>query len=248
MPQIAFKIGNAEIFFYSVCIVFGIVLSLILGAISKEKFDIKFEDLIEILIYSLFGGVIGARLYYCLFNFKVFLENPSKIFALRDGGLAIYGGIIFGILVALISSRIKKVNFKNLLDYIAPYLALTQGIGRLGNFFNVEAYGTQTSNFLRMGIFKNGNFIEVHPCFLYEGISCIIIFVILRFLQKRRKFEFQIFASYMIFYGVIRFFVEALRIDSLYFFDIKISQAVSFVFVAIGMIYILTEGKKSRIL
>lgn len=223
-------------------------MSLILAKISKEKFEIKFEDLVEILIYSLIGGIIGARFYYCLFNLKFYLTNPSKILALRDGGLAIYGGLILGTLVAIIVSKIKKINFANLLDYSAPYLALTQGIGRIGNFFNVEAYGVHTQNIFRMGIIENGNFIEVHPCFLYEALSCFIIFIILRAMQKNRKYELQIFLSYIILYGVVRFLIEALRSDSLYFFDTKVSQTVSLVLVVIGMIIHINKIKKSRIL
>ena len=214
---------------------------------AKEKFNINFEDILEIFVYSLIGGIIGARLYYCLFNSKYYLANPIKIFALRDGGLAIYGGIIFGSLVAFIVSKIKNINFSNLMDYIAPYLALTQGIGRLGNFFNIEAYGRETKNIFRMGIFENGKFIEVHPCFLYEFIACIIIFAILKLLQKRRKFEFQIFSTYMILYGLTRFFIEMLRVDSLYLGSVKISQAVSLIFVTIGaIIHIVKTHKKSN--
>lgn len=244
VPQIAFKIGNFEIYFYSLCIVIGIVLSLILAITSKEKYGIKFEDLLEILAYSLVGGVIGARLYYCLFNIKFYIENPNKIFAFRDGGLAIYGGIIFGVFISFIVSKIKKVEFNNLLDYIAPYLVLAQAIGRFGNFFNVEAYGYQTTSFFRMGIFKNGSFIEVHPCFLYEFMACFVIFIILKILQNRRKFQLEIFADYMIFYGIIRFFIEALRADSLYFENIKISQAVSLIFVIIGIIIHINKSRE----
>ena len=193
------------------------------------------------------GGIIGARLYYCMFNFKFYLANPTKIFAIRDGGLAIYGGIVFGIIIAFIISKIKKINFADLMDYVAPYLALTQGIGRIGNFFNVEAYGVETQNVFRMGIFKNGNFIEAHPCFLYEFVACIVIFIVLKFLQKRRKFEFQIFSTYMILYGLTRFFIEVLRVDSLYLGSIKISQVVSLVFVVIGIIiHISKTHKKSN--
>ena len=203
--------------------------------------------MLEIFIYSLIAGIIGARLYYCLFNFKYYLANPTKIFALRDGGLAIYGGVILGSLAAFIISKFKKINFADLMDYISPYLTLTQGIGRIGNFFNVEAYGVETKNIFRMGIFKNGNFIEVHPCFLYEFVACIAIFIVLKFLQKRRKFEFQIFSTYMILYGLTRFFIESIRVDSLYLGNIKISKLISLVFVVIGVIiHIIKTHKKSN--
>lgn len=247
MPQIAFKIGNTAIYYYSICIVMGIVISLILAEFSKEKFETKFEDLVEVLIYSLIIGVIGARFYYCLFNLKYYISNPAKIFAIRDGGLAIYGGIIFGVIGAIIVCKIKKINYKNLLDFSIPYLALTQSIGRFGNFFNVEAYGTKTNNILRMGIFENGNFIEVHPCFLYEAFACFIIFVILKILQKKRKFELEIFVDYLICYGLIRFVIEGLRADSLYLGPVRASQAVSLILVVIGVIvHIIKSQKKSN--
>lgn len=226
----------------------GIIFSIVLARISKEKFDLKFDDVLEIFIYSLIGGIIGARIYYCLFNIKYYFSNPVKIFAIRDGGLAIYGGIILGILVAFISCKIKKVKFENLLDFTVPYLALSQAIGRLGNFFNIEAYGSETTSFLRMGILKGDNFIEVHPCFLYEGIACILIFIILKVLQKRRKYELEIFADYIIFYGIIRFFIEAIRVDSLCIGFFKISQLVSVLFVTIGIIIHISKYKKCRIL
>lgn len=234
ISQVAFKIANIDIYYYSICIILGIILSLILCVISKEKFEIKFDDLIEIFTFSLLGGIIGARFYYCFFNLKFYMQNPGKILAFRDGGLAIYGGIILGIIVSFIISKIKKINFKDLLDYIAPYLALTQSIGRLGNFYNIEAYGKETTFFLRMGIYKNGNFLEVHPCFIYEGLACFFIFIILRILQKKRKFKLQIFSTYMILYGCARFFIEGLRVDSLYFGSIKVSQFVSIVFIIVG--------------
>ncbi len=152
VSKYAFQIGNISIYKYAVCIVLGIIVGLILSKLSKEKFEIDYDLVIEVLIGSIVFGLIGARLYYILFNLNKYIENPIKIFALRDGGLAIYGGIIGIAIYLLIVCKIKKVNFFDLSDFLIPYLALGQSIGRWGNFFNVEAYGSITNSIFRMGI------------------------------------------------------------------------------------------------
>ena len=246
ISQIAISIANIDIYYYAVFIVLGIVISLILASKSKENFGIDFENFLEILIFCLIFGIIGARLYYILFRLDYYLKSPSKIFNIRDGGLAIYGGIIFGAITAYIVCNRKKINVTDFFDYICPYLVLSQAIGRIGNFFNIEAYGKETTNIFRMGIYVENVYKEVHPCFLYEFISCILIFICLRFIQKKRKFKGQILSLYFILYGIIRFFVEGLRIDSLMFFNFKISQIVSIAFIALSVILCL-KNKKYRI-
>lgn len=131
---------------------FGIIAGLILSKISKEKFGIEDDFVLEIVIGSIIFGLIGARAYYVLFNLSRYLEEPLKIFAIRDGGLAIYGGIIGCIIFSAMMCKIKKVSFLNLADFLVPYLALGQCIGRWGNFFNQEAYGAKTSSIFRMGL------------------------------------------------------------------------------------------------
>ena len=181
-------------------------------------------------------GVIGARLYYILFKFDYYFSNPSQIFNIRDGGIAIYGGIIAIILYLLIYCKITKVKFLNLVDYLVPYLALGQSFGRWGNFFNIEAYGSATNSIFRMGINSSAGYIEVHPVFLYESICTFIIFIILSILKGKRKFEGQIFFMYFILYSFVRMFLEGIRVDSLWFAGFRVSQVFSIVLFCVFLI------------
>ena len=210
---------------------------------NKESFAISFEDFLEILIVSLLFGIIGARLYYVIFRLDYY-SSLTQVFNISDGGLAVYGGIIFGSGAAYFVCQKKKINVINFFDYICPYLAFTQAIGRIGNFFNVEAYGIETKNFFRMGIYNNTKYIEVHPCFLYEFVICMVLFIILKIVQKNRNFKGQVLSLYLIIYGLARFFIEGIRIDSLMFFNFRISQIISIIFIIIGL-YVYKHNKLS---
>lgn len=246
VPQIAFSVFGIEVYMYAICIVIGIIVAAILCNISKEKFENKFENILDIGIFSLFFGIIGARIYFIIFNLEYYLNNIKEVFNFRDGGLAIYGGLITGILTAIIICKIKEIDILNVLDYVIPFVALAQAIGRWGNFFNVEAYGYETDIFLRMGIFTSDGYIEVHPTFLYESICTILIFFILRKLQKNRKFKGEIFLLYCILYSGIRFFIEGLRIDSLMFYNFRISQILSIIIFLISIIMFYLTKKLSK--
>ncbi len=246
VPQIAFSVFGIEVYMYAICIVIGIIVAAILCNISKEKFENKFENILDIGIFSLFFGIIGARIYFIIFNLEYYLNNIKEVFNFRDGGLAIYGGLITGILTAIIICKIKKIDIWNVLDYVIPFVALAQAIGRWGNFFNVEAYGYETDIFLRMGIFTSDGYIEVHPTFLYESICTILIFFILRKLQKNRKFKGEIVLLYCILYSGIRFFIEGLRIDSLMFYNFRISQILSIIIFLISIIMFYLTKKLSK--
>ena len=246
VPQIAFSVFGIEVYMYAICIVIGIIVAAILCNISKEKFENKFENILDIGIFSLFFGIIGARIYFIIFNLEYYLNNIKEVFNFRDGGLAIYGGLITGILTTIIICKIKKIDILNVLDYVIPFVALAQAIGRWGNFFNVEAYGYETDIFLRMGIFTSDGYIEVHPTFLYESICTILIFFILRKLQKNRKFKGEIFLLYCILYSGIRFFIEGLRIDSLMFYNFRISQILSIIIFLISIIMFYLTKKLSK--
>lgn len=246
VPRIAFSIIGINIYWYSFFIVIGIVFALILSFFSKEKFGIKFDDVIDITIITLIAGIIGARLYYVLFNLNYYLASPTKLFALRDGGLAIYGGLIFGGLALIFRAKKIKINPYDFLDYIAPFVAIAQSIGRWGNFFNVEAYGNKTSNIFRMGINSIEGYIEVHPTFLYEGISTFVIFCLLRIMQKNRKFTGQILLLYLILYSFVRFFIEWIRADSLMIGYFKISMIVSFIIFVISITIYFKKNKHDK--
>ena len=163
------------------------------------------------------------------------------------GGLAIYGGIIGVVIFLYFKCKKNKVDFLDLCDYLVPYLAIGQAIGRWGNFFNVEAYGKTAKSRLRMGIEVNGVYTEVHPVFLYESISTFIIFIILKIMQKNRKFKGQILYAYLCFYSFIRMFLEGLRVDSLMLGIFRISQVLSLtIFVIFSSFYFKNSIKNSK--
>ena len=235
--RVATSIFGINIYWYAICIVTGILLAITLCFFSKEKFGIKFEDIIDIAIVIIFFGIIGARMYYVVFNLEYYLGNPSKIFAIQDGGLAIYGGILLGGISLIIRAKMLKIDVLDLLDCVVPFVSIAQCLGRWGNFFNVEAFGIETSNFLRMGVNTVDGYKEVHPTFLYESLSTFVIFWILRVFQKHRKFKGQICSMYIILYAFIRFFIEWIRSDSLMLWNFKVSMVLSFILFFAGMLF-----------
>lgn len=243
--KIAFTVFGVPIYWYAILIVASLALAIFLCKRKDGKYNIKFDDIIDLSIILIPVAFICARLYYVLFNLGSY-TNLASILNIKDGGLAIYGGIIGGTIVIYFFCKKKNIKTLDLLDYIVPYLALGQAIGRWGNFINVEAYGTTTNLLWKMGI-QTANGIEyVHPTFLYESICTFVIFIILTKLSKNRKFSGQIVCVYAILYSFIRFFIEGLRIDSLMLENFRISQIVSVVlFIAFCMIY-YKNAKKSN--
>ena len=239
--EIAFSIFGNEIYKYAVCIVIGIVVALVLARLSKEKFNIDYSFLLENSILAIIFGTIGARLYYVLFNLDYYSQNMSEIFNFRNGGLAIYGGLIFGALAILVNCKIRKEKVLNFLDYIVPFVAIAQAIGRFGNFFNIEAYGYETSSILRMGIDTASGYMEVHPTFLYSAIALLIVFIVLRIIQKNRKFEGQVLLSYCLLYSFVRAIIEGLRTDSLMWYNFRISQILSILIFAVSLVILIKK-------
>lgn len=243
--SVAFKIGDIQIYWYAILIVSAFAIAIILLKKDEGKYDIKFEDILELILIIMPVSIICARLYYIVFRLDYFVANPSEIFNIRNGGLAIYGGVIGAIGVIAIFCKVKKIKILNVLDYIAPYLALGQAIGRWGNFFNGEAHGTETSNFLRMGITENGKYIQVHPTFLYESICTFTIFIILYRLRNKRKYRGQLTYWYFFLYGIARSIIEGLRTDSLMLGNFRISQILSIILTSIfGAILLYKKVKK----
>lgn len=227
ISKVAISILGINIHWYAILIVLAIVLSLIILKRNNKKEEVKYETILDLAIYLLPISIICARIYYIIFNIDYYIANPAEILKLKSGGLAIYGGIIGGAITTYIYCKIKKINFLSVLDQIVPVLALSQAIGRWGNFINIEAYGTETTNLFRMGIIENGIYKEVHPTFLYESIANVIIFIILLKIGKKRQKSGERTLIYLMLYSFVRFFVEGIRIDSLMLNNIKISQILS---------------------
>ena len=243
---IAISILGIDIYWYAIFIVGAIILSLIILKLTTKNTQIKYENIIELAVYMLPIAFVSARIYYVLFNLNYYSHNPLQILNLKSGGLAIYGGIIGGAITAYIYCKKNKINFLAMLDQLVPVLALSQAIGRWGNFFNIEAYGSITNSFFRMGVIENGTYIEVHPTFLYESIANLIIFAILLTINKKRQKTGETTLLYLILYSFVRFFIEGIRIDSLMFYNIRISQLLSLLIFVVSCSILLYKLIKYR--
>lgn len=242
--KIAFRVGNINIYWYGIIIVTAIAIAIIFCKKNDGKYNIKFDNILELLIYLIPVSIITARAYYVLFNLEYYSKNLLQIFNIKNGGIAIYGALIGGGVTTYIYCKNKKIDFLNLLDYIVPSIALAQSIGRVGNFINVEAYGIESKLPWRMGILENGIYKEVHPTFLYESLATLAIFIILK--NKKRKFKGEILYLYIIMYSFVRFFIEGIRIDSLMLYNIKISQILSMLLFVIFCIILSNKHVKEN--
>lgn len=244
ISRVAFTLFGIDVYWYAILITLAIVIGYTWAKVHDGRFNIRFDDVFDLSLFMIPTAFICARLYYIIFNLQHYLQNPEEIINIRNGGLAIYGGIIGAIISILIFCKKKKIKFLDLIDYLAPVLPLGQAIGRWGNYINIEAYGAETSLPLKMEVIENGITKYVHPTFLYESIGNIIIFIILLFMSKKRKFSGQIAYMYLIGYSLIRFFIEGLRTDSLMLGNMRVSQVLSLViFIVTIVIYILSTKK-----
>lgn len=234
ISKIAIQIGKISIHWYAIFIVLAFIIALFIYKKRSGLYNIKFENIVDLFLILIPISIISARLYYCIFKLDTYIENPLKIFDIRTGGLAIYGGIIGGAITCFIYCKKRGIDTLDLLDYIVPALSLGQAIGRLGNFVNVEAYGTITTLPWRMGIVENGKYLEVHPTFIYEAIITYSLFFFLIKLQNKRKIKGEVTFTYLIVYSLARIVIEELRCDSLMLYKFKISKILS---VAIFVIF-----------
>jgi len=237
---IAFSFGNLTIYWYGIFIAFAVIIGLFLAKLRDKKFGISFDDVEEFVLWAIPVSIIGARLYYVIFSWDFYKDDLVSVFKIWNGGLAIYGGIIGALLTAIVFCKVKKINLLSLLDFSIPFLALGQAIGRWGNFFNREAYGIETDSFFRMEILQSsGEYISVHPTFLYESVGLIIIFSLLMIIK--RKFPGQVMAEYFLLYGILRAGIEWLRADSLMIGNFKVSMILSIILVISSIIFILSN-------
>ena len=225
----AFTIFGLEVAWYALIITFGMVLAVCYIILRAKGIGVTLDDIIDYVIFVIPIGVLGARLYYVIMEIENY-SSLAEVFNFREGGLAIYGGILAGTLTVYIVCRVKKISFAAFGDCVVPGLILAQAIGRWGNFINAEAHGGETDIFIRMGIEQlGGDFIYVHPTFLYESLWNIIGFIAINFLYKYKKYDGQIILAIFGWYGLGRMFIEGMRTDSLYLFgtSIRVSQALA---------------------
>lgn len=255
MNPIAFQIGSFEVRWYGILIAFGVIVAILLASYNCKRKDVDFDIILDGFFIAFPAAIIGARVYYVIFEFQNYKDNIIDIFNIRKGGLAIHGGLIGAFLAVYIYSRIKKLKILKYLDIAAPSIILAQAIGRWGNFMNGEAHGGEVSyefiskfpSFIERGMNIGG--VYYHPTFLYESIwnliVCIILLIILY--KKRHNYDGIVIASYMILYSLGRVFIEGLRTDSLMIGNIRVAQLISITGIIAGTAIILYIRKKREI-
>ena len=247
--RVAFELFGLPIYWYGIIIVSGVIIAMWLSTREAVRVGLKPDDVTDFMLIGLPVSIIGARLYYILFDLQYYIDDPSQIFNIRSGGIAIYGALIAGGIWLYFFCQRNFISPWTFLDIAAPSVLLAQGIGRWGNFMNHEAFGAEVSRsfleslYIPKFIIDNMYIDEAYrqPTFLYESVWNVIGFIVLIFLRKKTGLlkEGEVFLSYLIWYGFGRFFIEGMRTDSLYLFgDIRVSQALSALlfFGAIGLL------------
>ena len=243
---VAFSIGDFQVYWYGIIIGLGFLLALIFALKNLKYFGIDKNGFIDCVLVGLVCGIIGARLFYVIFKWDYYQNHLDELLAVHNGGLAIYGGVIGGLLGGCIVAKIKKLPIPAILDVAVMGFLIGQGLGRWGNFFNQEAFGTPTDLPWRM-VSENTGGVGVHPCFLYESLWCLLGFGLLfLFSRKWRQYDGQIFLLYLVWYGAERMLVEGLRTDSLYtpLLGLRVSQIIAAVTMLTGIVLLIVFRKR----
>lgn len=255
MNSIFLDLGFVQIRWYSILILLGLTIGSYLSYKEAKKKGMSKDLLLDIIFYTVIIGLLGARIYYVFFNLDYYKTYPAEIIQVWNGGLAIHGGILSGLIFLKWFTKKKKYNFLLLLDVFVVGFILAQAIGRWGNFFNGEAFGRTVSldflkglhlpNFIIKGMYIDGAYRE--PTFLYESILCIIGFTILCCLRKIKGIKTGCLTSfYLIWYGIVRLIIESFRSDSLMLGSIKVAQLVSIIGIIIGIYLLIRSIKKNK--
>lgn len=248
--EIAFNIGRIPIYYYGIIIAASLLAGGIISYYITKKLypDINSDVIFEIYPLIIIGAIVGARLYYCLLSYDYYSQNPLEIFELRHGGLSIHGGILGGLIAGGIYAKKNKLPVLQLCDIFSYGLAIGQAIGRWGNFFNSEAFGKPSANFLKLyiPIYKRPleylQYNYFHPTFLYESILDVCIFLILFFVIRKisKNKDGIVFFSYLLLYSIVRIIIEQIRVDSiLNIYGIPIAQILSALIILISIIAII---------
>jgi len=252
----AFSIGSFSVYWYGILIACGLLLAVTYAYFNAWRYDVDRDKLLDCVIVGIITSIIGARAYYVAFKWDYFSSNPIEIFDIRDGGIAIYGAIIGALIGGLTVAKIKKMKFLPVLDITLTCFFIGQAIGRWGNFFNQEAFGTETDSLFRMiseNTIVDGRNVAVHPCFLYESVWCALGFLLLFIVNRKfQKYHGQVFYLYLVWYGFERMIVEGLRTDSLYLpfqlfgLDVRVSQALSAILMITGIVLLVINRNKKN--
>ena len=247
------QLGPFSIRWYALLIMSGVILAVYLAMREAKKKRIIPDDILDFILIAFPIAIVGARLYYVVFDWSNYSQNLSEIFAIWHGGLAVYGGLISGALVLLVFSYYRAINPIDFLDIAAPGVMIAQAIGRWGNFVNQEAYGKAVEqlkylpNVIRNQMYIDGSYRI--PTFLYESVWNVVGFIIIMVLRRKPRFlkQGEIFSFYLVWYGCGRFVIEGMRTDSLMFFGLRVSQWLSIILVLTGLIFVFWRRKQKDV-
>ena len=228
-PPRVFSLGPLNIHLYGLAIGLGLILAVMYVCRRSKEFGLKEDDILDGVLWITPFAIICARIYYVAFSWKDYADNPMSVFAIWEGGIAIYGSVIGAVIGVIVLCKVKKLKITTVLDITLLGFFIGQILGRWGNFFNREAFGAATDSFFRMGLYNTvtGSWEYYHPTFLYESVWNLVGFILLHFLSKRRQYDGQIALGYAAWYGLGRCFIEGLRVDSLYWGPFRISQVLA---------------------
>ncbi|MCM3167335.1 prolipoprotein diacylglyceryl transferase [Peribacillus frigoritolerans] len=244
LNPIAIDLGPIQVHWYGLIIGFGVLLGLIIALRESERRGLDKEIFTDLILFAVPMAIISARIYYVIFQWEYYSQNPGDIIKIWNGGIAIHGALIGSVLTAIVFAKVKKVSFWKLVDIAAPSLLLGQAIGRWGNFMNQEAHGGEVTRsflenmhlpeFIINQMYINGTY--YHPTFLYESIWNILGVIILLSLRKVNLRRGELFLTYVIWYSIGRYFIEGLRTDSLMLTEsLRIAQVISIVLIAVAI-------------
>ncbi|MFD1032099.1 prolipoprotein diacylglyceryl transferase [Metaplanococcus flavidus] len=248
IDPVAFSLGPISVHWYGVIIATGIVIAFLVGQREMVKRGLHPEFLTDLLIWAVPLAIVGARIYYVIFEWENYRNNPGEIIAIWNGGLAIHGALIMSVIVAYIFTKKRNTPFLKVADILAPSILIGQAIGRWGNFINQEAHGGEVSRAFLESLFIpewiiNHMYIDgayYHPTFLYESMWSFVGIIILLLLRKVNLVRGEMFFFYMIWYSIGRYFIEGMRTDSLYVVgDLRTAQLVSILFIIIAIVLII---------
>ena len=251
-PPASFSLFGRDIYLYGVMVALAFLVGILLCARYAPKFGISTENFYDLVLWVIPLSILGARLYFVIFQADYYLAHPAEILAVWEGGLAIYGGLIAGFLTTFVYCRYKKISFPAMLDVLSFGVLPGQAIGRWGNFFNREAFGAETDVFCRMGLTApDGSTIYVHPTFLYESLwnLCGLVVLILFARSGKRRYDGQCILLYFLWYGLGRSWIEGLRTDSLYLGStgIRVSQLLSVILVFVSATILILNRRKNHV-
>lgn len=250
MNPVALQLGPISIRWYAICIVSGLILAVYLSMKEAPRKKIDPDAIIDFILIAFPLAIVGARLYYVIFEWGYYSQHPGEIFAIWNGGIAIYGGLLTGALVLYLFSRRRLIEPIDFLDIAAPSVMIAQSIGRWGNFFNQEAYGAAVKSlnylpsFIRDQMYIDGSYRQ--PTFLYESIWNLLGFLLILILRRKPQFlrQGEITAFYLIWYGFGRMIIEGMRTDSLMFAGLRVSQWLSMILILVGLAIIIYQRRK----